>query len=66
MRPPLWALLAGLLCTGCPDVKRGGPAKACSKAYEQCEQPNGVLGVCDVVECSQGQPPPCLVCRSQH
>jgi len=50
----------------CGDVKKGGPAKACTKEYEQCTMPSGVLGVCNSVACAEGQPAPCLVCRSQH
>lgn len=66
MRRALCCLAGCALLIGCPDVKRGGPSATCSKAYEQCEQANGVLGVCDVVECAANQAPPCLVCRSQH
>lgn len=61
----LVSLLASFL-PGCPDVKSGGPGKLCSKAYEQCLLPSGVLGVCDNVECAAGQAAPCLACRSQH
>jgi hypothetical protein len=60
------SLLGCCLLSGCPDIEKGGKSKACSKAYEQCQQANGVLGVCDVVECAAGQTAPCLVCRSQH
>jgi hypothetical protein len=28
--------------------------------------PSGVLGVCNAVDCAEGQAAPCLVCRSQH
>jgi hypothetical protein len=28
--------------------------------------PNGVLGLCNPIECSGDQQPPCFVCRSQH
>lgn len=59
-------LAAALLLSGCPDGKRSGPPKVCATAYEQCVLPTGVLGVCDSVECAEGQAPPCLVCRSQH
>jgi hypothetical protein len=57
---------AVVFLSACGDVKRGGPTKACTKAYEQCVLPTGVLGVCNPVDCTEGQPAPCLVCRSQH
>ena len=59
-------LLGACALAGCPDVTSGGKSKSCTRAYDQCEQPNGVLGVCDSVECMEGAKPPCLVCRSQH
>jgi hypothetical protein len=52
--------------TACGDVKKTVPAKACTKEYEQCTLASGVLGVCNAVDCAEGQPAPCLVCRSQH
>jgi hypothetical protein len=58
--------VAVALLLGCGDVKRTAPSKACTKAYEQCVMPTGVLGVCNLVDCAEGQPAPCLVCRSQH
>lgn len=52
------------------------PAAQCSKAYDKCTLPSGVLGICDVVDCSDNGTvsapdarevtPPCLACRSQH
>jgi hypothetical protein len=60
------AMFSAVLLAGCPDAKSGGAPKHCTTAYEQCVLPNGVLGVCDSVECTEGQAPPCLVCRSQH
>jgi hypothetical protein len=57
---------AALALPACGDVKQGGQAKTCVKAYEQCVLPSGVLGVCNPVDCAQGQPEPCLICRSQH
>jgi hypothetical protein len=61
------ALLAGTaaLLFGCPNAEAGA-SKICTKAYEKCSLPSGVLGVCDTVPCAPGQPDPCLVCRSQH
>jgi hypothetical protein len=38
----------------------------CTKADEKCVLPSGVLGICNVVDCAEGQSAPCLVCRSQH
>lgn len=58
--------MVGAILGGCPDARHTGPSTACSKAYEKCSLSTGVLGVCDPVECREGQPPPCLVCRSQH
>lgn len=58
---------AAVVCfLACGDVKTGGPAKECTKEYEQCTLPTGVIGVCNAVDCAEGQPAPCLVCRSQH
>jgi hypothetical protein len=59
------AVLA-LLLVGCPTGGGDKLTDVCTHAYDKCMQPNGVLGVCDVVECAQGQPEPCLTCRSQH
>jgi hypothetical protein len=53
--------------SGCPEPKAGGgPKQSCAKEYEQCMLPNGVLGLCNPVECAGDQLPPCFVCRSQH
>lgn len=57
---------AVLALAACGDVKPAGPAKPCTKEYEQCVLPTGVLGVCNAVDCAEGKPAPCLVCRSQH
>jgi hypothetical protein len=58
-------LLAGtVLLLGCPNVESGAPT-VCTKAYDKCTLPSGVLGVCDSVPCADGGDP-CLVCRSQH
>jgi hypothetical protein len=61
------ALLAGTaaLLLGCPSVEGGAP-KACTRAYDKCTLPSGVLGICDTVPCTAGEAGPCLVCRSQH
>jgi hypothetical protein len=55
-----------VLLAACGDIKQGPVPKACSKAYDQCTMPSGVLGVCNIVDCAAGQAEPCLVCRSQH
>jgi hypothetical protein len=62
------ALIAGsgLGLSACPETGSSKPPAACSKAYEKCTLPSGVLGICDTVDCSEGATPPCLVCRSQH
>jgi hypothetical protein len=61
------ALALAIAVSGCPEPKAGGgPKKSCSKEYEQCMLPNGVLGLCNPVECAGDQQPPCFVCRSQH
>jgi hypothetical protein len=56
---------AVVFLVACGDVKQA-PAKACTKEYDQCVLPTGVLGVCNTVDCAEGQPAPCLICRSQH
>lgn len=68
--PPSWALLGTLLftvlcTTACPGQK-SGPPKPCRKAFEQCQLPDGPLGVCQEVSCAAGQIPPCFNCVSQH
>jgi hypothetical protein len=60
------SLFLGCLLSACPETQTGSAPKTCTRAYDKCEQQNGVLGVCDVVECTEGQAPPCLTCRSQH
>jgi hypothetical protein len=62
---PRLSVLA-LLLLGCPTAGGSKPPAPCTRAYDKCTQANGVLGVCDTVECAEGQPEPCLVCRSQH
>jgi thioredoxin 1 len=56
---------AGAL-SACSELKGTEPAARCTKAYDKCVLPSGVLGICDPVECTGDSPPPCLVCRSQH
>jgi hypothetical protein len=52
--------------SACPEGASEKISESCHKAYDKCLQRNGVLGICDVVECGQGATPPCLICRSQH
>jgi hypothetical protein len=65
MRALLRAFAVAFMLIACGDIKPAAP-KTCTKAYEQCTMPSGVLGVCDTIECAAGQSEPCLVCRSQH
>ena len=61
------SLLIALLLGACPDAgSTNQPKGTCSKAYDKCVLASGVLGVCDPVDCPENQPPPCMVCRSQH
>jgi hypothetical protein len=61
------AWLLGLFALGaCPDASTSHPKGTCSKSYDKCVLANGVLGICDPVDCPDGQTPPCLICRSQH
>ena len=55
-----------LLLAGCPAGESARPTSECTKAYEKCVLPNGVLGICDTVLDSNEQTPPRLVCKSQH
>jgi hypothetical protein len=64
-----WSALALLLAaalSGCPDTRAPSAEKACTHAYDKCKLESGVLGVCNPVECANGQRAPCFVCRSQH
>jgi hypothetical protein len=65
MRASLLLFINALMLVACGDIKPAAP-KVCTKAYEQCTMPSGVLGVCDTTDCAAGQSAPCLVCRSQH
>ena len=71
MRQPHHAPLVALawlmvVLSACADLNQAQPATTCSKAEDKCTMPSGVLGVCNVVDCTAGEPGPCLVCRSQH
>lgn len=63
-----FALIACLLLAACPGSSASKPVTmtACVKAYDKCVLANGVLGICNPVDCPEGQAAPCLVCRSQH
>ena len=52
--------------SACPEGASEKVGERCRKAYDKCMLPTGVLGICDLVECENGQTPPCLVCRTQH
>lgn len=58
-------LLVGLALPGCPEGSKQ-PSAACSKPFEQCQLPDGPLGVCQEVDCKGEHVGPCLVCMSQH
>lgn len=60
------AIVAVLLACGCPDGEIGRASENCTKAYDKCTLPNGVLGICDSAEPTADEPTPRLVCRSQH
>lgn len=57
---------AWLGLSACPEGASQKLSATCSKAYDKCLLPNGVLGICDTVACAPDQAPPCLACRSQH
>jgi len=59
-------LLSATSLAACPDARDQGPTAQCTRAYDKCLLSPGVLGVCNIVDCPQGQPAPCLECRSQH
>jgi hypothetical protein len=65
LRPAILAACS-TLALACPDAAKTSPVAKCTKAYEQCALAQGLLGVCDPVECNDGQPGPCLICRPQH
>lgn len=61
-----WPLLMLALSAACPDAGSSHPSATCSKPYDKCILASGVLGLCDPVDCPDNQPPPCMICRSQH
>jgi hypothetical protein len=62
---PFTGSIALLMLSACPESQSAAP-RTCAHAYDKCTLASGVLGVCDPVDCVDGQKPPCLVCRSQH
>ena len=68
MTVPIRCALAALalLTSACPDRVAPPTLASCGKAYEQCTLGQGVLGVCDPVDCQPDQTAPCFVCRPQH
>ena len=59
-------LVTALLLGACPDPSASKPpGPTCSKAYDKCVQPNGVLGLCDPVECKEGEAAPPAVTINQ-
>jgi hypothetical protein len=67
-----WAVgLMVPLLVACPRNERHSSESSeqqlpCLAAYAQCKMPDGPLGVCNEVPCSENQRPPCLRCISQH
>ena len=46
-------------------VAPAAPA-ACRQIGQQCQRPEGPLGVCQETKCGADASPPCYVCTSQH
>ncbi|HSP98263.1 MAG TPA: hypothetical protein VL049_13615 [Candidatus Dormibacteraeota bacterium] len=57
----------GVLCAACDDslVAPAAPA-ACTRIGQQCQRPEGPLGVCQETRCAADASPPCYACTSQH
>lgn len=51
--------------SGCPE-QSPGPAKVCTKLYEQCKLPGGTIGVCSEAPCQDPAEGGCLRCQDQH
>lgn len=60
-------MLAALV-TGCDfDAFVSEPAAAtCAASGEQCQLPDGPLGVCEAAPCPPDAAPPCFACTPQH
>ena len=56
---------AALTLVGCPESVKTKP-RACTGAFEQCQLPEGPLGVCQETSCAEGKVAPCYRCVSQH
>lgn len=56
-----------LLSAACDEalVAPAAPA-ACRQIGQQCQRPEGPLGVCQETKCAADASPPCFVCTSQH
>lgn len=50
---------------GCPEASQG-PAKSCTKLFEQCSLSDGSIGVCSEAPCPDPAESACLRCQSQH
>ncbi len=48
------------------DSLIAGPAAICSETGEQCQLPEGPLGVCERRSCPATDTAPCFTCVSQH
>jgi hypothetical protein len=63
----VFVLLAFCLLAACPGAEVATPKpKICQSVGQQCQMPEGPLGVCNVSTCEAGQRQPCLKCISQH
>ena len=58
--------LALALCAGCDAAVVPAPPAACAQVGQQCQLPDGPLGVCQQIACAAAVTPPCLRCTSQH
>lgn len=67
MRPVAVALLL-LGGTGCDfsDLATPAASSVCTRIGEQCQLPDGPLGVCLEKPCPEGATPPCFACTPQH
>lgn len=60
-------LAVALAVLGCDaSFVEEGPTEACKEAGVQCVLPDGPLGVCEQIPCTDGESGPCLICTPQH
>jgi len=60
------ALLATTVAmTGC-EIGEQAVSARCTHIGEQCQLPDGPLGVCQERPCEAGHAAPCFTCTSQH